>query len=402
MRVLLATTGHSGHVLPLVPFARACARAGHDVAVAFERSRAAGIERLGLPTLPFDDADDDAWAPFMATLPTLSQPAADALAIGTGFAGIGTASALPGVLETVATWRPDVVVHESYHYAGPLAAEYHGIPHARVALGLASTEDWVVDLAAAAVDEQRRGLGLPPDPTGARLRRSPLLTLVPPGLDDGPAHRFRGPASEPAGGRDPIPQHWAKPDDPLVYVTLGSVTASLPFFPGLYRDVLAALAPLPVRVLLTLGQDADPEQLGALPANAHVERWVAQDAVLPHAAAVVGHGGFGTTLGALAHGVPLVLLPLFAGDQWRNARRVDAVGAGILLEDGPRRGLEPPGPAVLAALGGAVRRVLEEPGQRDAARVLAGAMAALPPVDAAVDGLERIAGRELRQPSRAA
>jgi UDP:flavonoid glycosyltransferase YjiC (YdhE family) len=76
-----------------------------------------------------------------------------------------------------------------------------------------------------------------------------------------------------------------------------------------------ALAPLHARVLLTIGDSRDLRELGAIPSNVHVERWVAQDAVLPHAAAVVCHGGYGSTLGTLRHGVPLVVLPLFSSDQ---------------------------------------------------------------------------------------
>ena len=49
----------------------------------------------------------------------------------------------------------------------------------------------------------------------------------------------------------PLPDWWPGNDDPLVYVTFGSVTAGehLPYFPALYRAAIDALAPLPVRVL---------------------------------------------------------------------------------------------------------------------------------------------------------
>jgi UDP:flavonoid glycosyltransferase YjiC (YdhE family) len=388
MRVLFATTGHAGHLLPLVPFARACLRAGHEVAVACERPRTGAVERLGLTARPFDVADPAAWASLMAPFPTLAQPDGDALIIGAGFAGIGTRAALPGVLAIVEDWRPDVVVRESYHFAGALAAERHGIPHARVALGLASTERWAADLAAASVDRLRRTLGLRPDPAGERLWRSPLLTSVPAGFDDGPGLRFGAGAATRAAS---LPDVWPNAHDPLVYLTFGSVTASLPYFPDLYRAALEALAALPVRVLLTLGESADPAALGPLPANAHVERWRPQEDVLPHAAAVIGHGGFGTTLGALAHGLPLVVLPLFAGDQWRNARRVARIGAGLALAGPVRRSFDPPGPALLAALPGAVEAVLGPSAPRRVAGRLAAAIAALPPADAAVPRLEALA-----------
>ena len=90
---------------------------------------------------------------------------------------------------------------------------------------------------------------------------------------------------------------------------------------------------------------------------------------MPHAAAMVGHGGAGSTRAALAAGVPSVVIPGFA-DQPRNAERVAALGAGIALA-----------PDAPADLGDAVRRLLAEPSYRAAARRVAAEVAALPSVD---------------------
>ena len=57
--------------------------------------------------------------------------------------------------------------------------------------------------------------------------------------------------------------------------------------------------------------------------------------MLPHVSAVLGHGGFGTTMGALAAGVPQVVAPIFTSDQVVNGRHVAAVGAGVVAEPGP-------------------------------------------------------------------
>jgi hypothetical protein len=145
--------------------------------------------------------------------------------------------------------------------------------------------------------------------------------------------------------------------------------------------------PLAARVLLTIGRDADLAALGPLPANAHAEGWLPQHDVLPHAAAVVSHAGYGTTLGALEHGVGHVLLPLFAGDQWRTASRVAQIGAGIRLEDGERRVFEPPQDAVIAALPEGVGRLLDEARFAEVAQGLGDEMAGLPPADAAAAAL---------------
>jgi MGT family glycosyltransferase len=132
-----------------------------------------------------------------------------------------------------------------------------------------------------------------------------------------------------------------------------------------------------VRVLLTVGTEVDPADLGAVPANAHVEAWVPQGAVMAHAAAMVGHGGSGSTLAAMAAGMPLALVPLFA-DQPDNAERIAALGAGLHL-DGTTR------------LAEAVTTLLEDPSYRTAARGVAQDIAALPPVGAAVSLLADIA-----------
>jgi UDP:flavonoid glycosyltransferase YjiC (YdhE family) len=109
---------------------------------------------------------------------------------------------------------------------------------------------------------------------------------------------------------------------------------------------------------------------------------VPQQDVLGHAAAAVVHGGSGSTLGAIAAGVPLVVVPLFA-DQPQNARRVAEVGAGIAVEP-QRDDLE----ANIRPLRDAIRSVLEEPSYRERVRGLANELRAEPAVDEAVPLLE--------------
>jgi UDP:flavonoid glycosyltransferase YjiC (YdhE family) len=81
------------------------------------------------------------------------------------------------------------------------------------------------------------------------------------------------------------------------------------------------------------------------------------------------------------------MLPLFAGDQWRTARRVAQLGAGLQLEEGERRVFDPPQDAVIAALPEAVRGVLEEARFAEVARRLGDEMAGLPAADAAAAAL---------------
>jgi UDP:flavonoid glycosyltransferase YjiC (YdhE family) len=276
----------------------------------------------------------------------------------------------------------------------------------RVGLGLAGMEEASIALAAPALDGRRAALGLPADPDGDRVRETPFFTMVPALLDDADAEldarrirRFRpSEAVLDVGSSAPLPDWWAGNADPLVYVSFGSVAggAHLPYFPTLYRAAVDALAPLPVRLLMTAGDGCDPAALGALPANVHVERWVPQDAVLPQAALTVSHGGHGSTLGALAHGVPLVVLPLFSMDQWANAAAVARVGAGIALgaDRDVRRVMDLPAAPTLDGLRPAVQSLLHDGATRRRAHELGAAMAAAAPVEDGIAELVALASEE--------
>jgi UDP:flavonoid glycosyltransferase YjiC (YdhE family) len=404
VRILITTRGSSGHVLPLAPFGQACLRAGHEVLVVAQRQHQANVERAGLPFSPVADPPEHEWKPLLGSFGQLGIQAANERMVGEFFAQIDTRAALPGLLAIVEEWQPDVIVRESWEFASILVAELYGIPLVRVGLGLASVEETSIRVAATALAEQRAAMGLSPDPAGDRLRATPYFTMVPAPLEDPAvpapmrAHRFAHGAPTGPTAAPPLADWWPTGDDPLVYLTFGSVTAGrhLPYFPALYRAAIEALAPLRARILVTIGNDRQLGELGPLPPNVHAERWVAQDVVAPHAAAIVCHGGYGSTLGALRHGVPLVILPLFSSDQWINAAAVARAGAGIALdaELHTRRVTDLPSAATLDELAPAVKRVLTDPSYGRAAGRIGAASQALEPVDAAVDVLAAISARD--------
>jgi zeaxanthin glucosyltransferase len=88
-----------------------------------------------------------------------------------------------------------------------------------------------------------------------------------------------------------------------------------------------------------------------------VRDFVPQQAVLSHAAALVGHGGMNTVMDAIAAGVPAVLVPL-AFEQAAIAARLERAGAGVAVRGRLLRSRR-----IRAAL----RTVLDEPGCRAAA-----------------------------------
>ncbi len=286
---------------------------------------------------------------------------------------------LPVMVDAVRESGPDLVLREVFEYSSWLAAEAAGVPQARVGVGLTWMEEMAAQAVARAVAPLRAGLGLDPDPHGSGMKTSPLFTLTPPSFEDpsrptpGVTARVRDPdaarADDRAVGAGTL-------DAPLVYVTFGTVAPGMGPMVPMLAEIVAAVAALPVQVLVTVGDQVDPASVGRFGANVRVERWVAQAEVLATASAVVCHGGFGTTLGALGAGVPLVTVPLFA-DQPYNAARVSALGAGLTVEPGPDLG---------ARCSAAVARVLEDATINAAALAVAREIAALPAVDDLVAG----------------
>jgi UDP:flavonoid glycosyltransferase YjiC (YdhE family) len=139
-------------------------------------------------------------------------------------------------------------------------------------------------------------------------------------------------------------------------------------FPGMaaaLQNILDATADLDARVIVTTGPVVDPASLRTS-ANHEVHRFVPHDELMPQVSLVVGHGGHATTMRALAHDLPLVIMPMHPMlDQPLVGRTVEQAGAGAvvakkaspeqlrpvierLLADGPHR-------AAAARLGAAIR-----------------------------------------------
>ena len=116
---------------------------------------------------------------------------------------------------------------------------------------------------------------------------------------------------------------------PTVYLTLGTEfnTES----GDLFDRAIAGLRQLPINLVVTVGRDIDPAEFGPQPTNVRIERYLPQGEVLPACDLVVCHGGSGTLVGALSHGLPMVVLAMGA-DQPANARRCDQLGLGMCLD----------------------------------------------------------------------
>ena len=389
MRILLSSTYFSGHLLPLLSYARALKHRGHEVLVSAPASVHATLEEAGFAHATVDPVPKDEMAIVWARLDAAN--AQDALSIGIrdAFLGLAAKYALPKLQATITEWRPDVVLRDSFEFAAAHAAERAAIPHARVAVHSTKHEASLFPFLLEKIDDFRRAAGLAPD-GGAALRAEPIFTAFPALIDGSGEHEgwptpFRARERYVPASRPVTPPAWAPLDGAsLIYITFGTVSGSSKKAKATYRAALAAVAGLPVRALLTTGSVMKRDELGAIPDNVWIETFVPQNDVFAYASAVVCHGGSGTLLGAFAAGLPVVVAPIFA-DQPRNARAVAAAGLGVaIFERDPQ------------ALRAAIISILADGTVRANVRRLAAEMAEMPTMEDGADAVAALASTSRR------
>ena len=276
--------------------------------------------------------------------------------------------------QAVREWAPDVILRDPAEYSSAEVAARRGIPAVQVATSLARHTWEAFEDVALQLKILREGLV-------DELRAAPFVTRLPPSLDPSPfpaTQRYREPA---AAQRGTLPTCWASSGAPLVYMTFGTVVGGVPASDQVYPAVLEAAAGLDARVLMTVGHDFDMSKLRDIPGNVHVEAWIDQASILGEADVVVCHSGSGTVYGALAAGVPLVVMPIW-GDNMANATTVAGAGAGIEITTGQ----DSHGDRILVSredsprIREAIETVLAAASYRQTARAIAAEMATAPTI----------------------
>ena len=118
---------------------------------------------------------------------------------------------------------------------------------------------------------------------------------------------------------------------PPVVFTLGSSAVGSPG--AFYEESVRAARLAGRRALLLIGREEN-RPASATGADVYAALSAPHDEVFPRAAAIVHHGGVGTTAQALRSGRPMLVTP-FAHDQPDNAYRAAALGCGRVCD--PRR-----------------------------------------------------------------
>jgi zeaxanthin glucosyltransferase len=148
-----------------------------------------------------------------------------------------------------------------------------------------------------------------------------------------------------------------------------------------YKHILKAVEPLEgVQVVLSVGKNISPENLGRIPSNAIVVPSAPQLELLKRAALCITHAGLNTALESLAHGVPMLAIPI-GYDQPGTAARIAHHGVGEFME------LDE---LTTERLRGWIENVLQDPSYRERADYFRKVISKTRGLDMAADIIEQI------------
>ena len=344
--------------------------AGHDVVFATAGLFGDRIESAGFQLLPAGMDQAELWArhaPFRAQVQTMPPDERRPFGFSSRFAMIDAPAKLAELRDVAGKWEHGLIVHESADLAAPIVAAALGVPSVHHGFGRLVPRA-CFERAAAETDSLWQSQGLDPEPLCGAFRGR-YIDICPPSLqpepvpDGVPVLRLRPAEPEDVTGTS-TPWGTRLPKRPTVYVTLGTVFNDL----SIFRLLLGALADLDCNVIATIGRGNDPASLEPLPENAIVERYIPQARVLPRSNLIVSHGGSGSMLAALAHGLPQLLLPRGA-DQFDNANACRAAGAARVLM---------PGELTADAVRAEMVILLDDLSHSERAREIASEIAAMP------------------------
>lgn len=382
----------------MVPLALALKEHGHAVAFATGQSFGPTVQRIGFQHFPCGlDLSGEPNSIF-ETLPDWEAVKAKYPSVGAqqvyGFVQALGPKMADDVIALAREWKPAVIVRDPLEFGGYIAAESVGVPHATITWAIYINPK---HLCPEALVKLRQRYKLPDDPELNTLDRYLVFNFLPeawkfPMAPFPPVtHRFCAPPFD-LSSDDRLPA-WITtlPDRPTIYATLGTTFNQAP---GTFQAILAALSSEEVNAIITVGRAMDPAQfqplLQPLPAHIHIERYIPQTLLLPHCAAVIFHGGYNSLHSTLWHGLPMIITPLGAGDQYPTGLLCAKLGAGVLVKE------QPPEPEVIRA---AVKAVLEQPGYRVRAQQLQRDIQELPALSEAVKRLEKLASIHEPQPN---
>jgi MGT family glycosyltransferase len=229
---------------------------------------------------------------------------------------------------------------------------------------------------------EKVGLKIDWNDPAATVSKLAVITQTPkefdfPGIPWPAQFHYAGPFHDDEG-REPVLFPWDKlTGKPLIYASLGTLVNGRY---DVYKHILEAVEPLEdVQVVLSVGKNINPENLGPIPSNTIVVRSAPQIELLKRAALCITHAGLNTTLESLAHGVPMVAIPI-GYDQPGTAARIAHHGTGEFIEVDE---------LTTDRLRGLIEKVLQEPSYRERADYFQKVISRTRGLDVAADIIEQ-------------
>jgi len=229
-------------------------------------------------------------------------------------------------------------VHHDYSGYTPLCL--YGWPHETTPAALARNREgvakWTNLLGSAnrGIKAHAESIGLKIDWNDLDSTASSLayLTQVPRAFDFESSHwpsqfHHTGPFHD-GSGRAKVDFPWERlTAEPIIYASMGTILNGKV---DVFRTIVAAVAKNKnLQLVLSIGDQIDPKQIGPVPNNAIIVKRAPQLELLKQAAACITHAGLNTVLESLAQGVPQVAIPI-TYDQPGVAARIAHKKTGVV------------------------------------------------------------------------
>jgi zeaxanthin glucosyltransferase len=395
-----------GHLNPMTALARQLQARNHEVVFLYSS------EAAGLPCVPADEKDQ-----IHENMPEISRMQGDeALQFAAQVMSGQSESILKSLPDVVNANGIDALLIDTVQFYVEFAAIQLGMPYLHVAGAVhfdysgytpmclygrrhqttpeafaRNREDVgkfvnILNSANAGIKAYAEKAGLEVDWEDPASTLSPLASIsqVPEAFDYESSHRSQfhltGPFHD-GNGREPLDFPWDRlTGEPLIYASMGTILNGRV---DVFRTIVAALANhKDVQLVLSIGNQIDPKQIGRVPSNAIIVQRAPQLDLLKQASVCITHAGLNTVLESLAQGVPQVAIPV-TFDQPGVAARIADKQTGVVTS------LDKLTPDHLSSL---LTEVLTNPGYRKNAKRLQKAIAKANGLSVAADLVEESLG----------
>jgi zeaxanthin glucosyltransferase len=343
-----------GHLNPMTALARRLQDRNHDVVFLYS-SGAAGLPFVSGPEK--DQVDQ--------SMPDLSKmQGEDALKFGVGLVMAQTETILKSLPAVIQANGVDALVIDTVQFYAELGAIQLGLPYIHVSNALhldlsgytpICYYDWPHQTTPSALARNREGvaksskrlenanagirayaksagLNVDWDDPSATISKLAWITQCPREFDFESSHwppqfHHTGPFHD-GMGREKLDFPWERlTGEPLIYASMGTILNGRL---DVFRTIIAGVAKhKDLQLVLSIGDQLDPEQIGPVPKNAIIVKRAPQLELLKQASVCITHAGLNTVLESLAKGVPQIAIPV-TFDQPGVAARVAHNQTGVV------------------------------------------------------------------------